>query len=42
MAYVYFLISLEKRERSQEKIPDASSSSSSNPGVSWKIVRIIL
>jgi len=34
----YFLISL-KRERRQEKIPDVSSS---NPGVSWKIVRFVM
>ena len=35
----YFLISL-KRERSQEKIFDVSSSS--NPGASWKIIRFVM
>ena len=36
----YFLISLERR-RSQEKVLGVSSSSS-NPGASWKIVRFVM
>lgn len=36
----YFLISLE-RKRSQEKML-GESSSSSNPGASWKIVRFVM